>query len=157
MAEIDKEKALVRLSGHCSKREICTSKAHELMWRWGVAKHEQDEIVDYLISNRFIDDERYARSFVQDKRAFSTWGRRKVEEALKVKKISSSIIELIIREEYKENDMDSLEVMLTDKAKSIKAKDKYDFRNKLIRFGLSRGYEYSEVSDIVERVSNIYF
>ena len=152
MAEIDKDKALIKLSGHCSKREICTSKAHELMWRWGVPKHEQDEIVEYLISNRFIDDERYTRAFVQDKRAFSSWGRRKVEEALKIKRIPSNIIELVIREEYKENDLDALEIMLTDKAKNIKAKDQYDFRNKLIRFGLSRGYEYSEVSDIADKL-----
>ncbi len=138
----------------CSKREVCTGKARELMWRWGVAANIQEEIIAELIKYKYIDDLRYARFFVRDKSRFSAWGKHKITENLRVKRIPAEFIRQAIEEEYPEDDSnENLHKIMQQKLRNIKYKDVYDLRNKLVRFGLSRGYGHDEVFREVENIT----
>ncbi|MEG1553800.1 MAG: regulatory protein RecX [Rikenellaceae bacterium] len=151
MEGITKDKALIKLTDMCSKREICPSKATELMWRWGVKANDQQEILEYLTLNRFIDPKRYALLFVREKCRLGKWGKRKIIEALRIKHISKEVITTAIEQEYKE-EKETLELIITQKMKTIKGKDSRDIANKLIRFALSRGFEYEEVKNVLEKL-----
>ncbi|MEG2317624.1 MAG: regulatory protein RecX [Rikenellaceae bacterium] len=151
MEGITKDKALIKLTDMCSKREICPSKATELMWRWGVKANDQQEILEYLTLNRFIDPKRYALLFVREKCRLGKWGKRKIIEALRIKHISKEVITTAIEQEYKE-EKETLELIIKQKMKTIKGKDSRDIANKLIRFALSRGFEYEEVKNVLEKL-----
>lgn len=151
MDEITKEKALAKLANMCSKREICPSKATELMYRWGVKPNEQQEILEYLTQNRYIDPKRYATLFVREKCRVGQWGKRKIIEALRVKYLSKEVITLAMEQEYRE-DKGTLEAILKQKIKTTKGKDDRDIANKVIRFALSRGFEYEEVSETMRKL-----
>lgn len=153
MDEITKEKALTKLTDMCSKREICPSKATELMWRWGVKPDDQQEVLEYLTQNRYIDPKRYATLFVREKCRIGKWGKRKIIEALRIKHLSKEIIATALEQEYHE-DKEVLEAIIKQKIKTTKGKDANDIRNKVIRFALSRGFEYEEVSSVLKRIKN---
>lgn len=153
MDKITKEKALTKLTDMCAKREICPSKATELMWRWGVKPDEQQEILEYLTLHRYIDPKRYATLFVREKCRIGKWGKRKIIEALRVKHLSKEVISFAIEQEYRE-DKETLTTILKQKIKTTKGKDANDIRNKVIRFGLSRGFEYEDIATALKEIKN---
>ena len=63
----------------------------EKLRKWGIATDAQERIIDKLIDYKYIDDERFTRSFVRDKIVFNKWGRRKIEQALWQKRIPQYI------------------------------------------------------------------
>ena len=85
------EQALQKLAALCSQSEHCTSEMKEKMTRWGIDEDAQQRVVEYLVANRYVDDRRYARSFVNDKLKYNKWGPRKIEQSLWMKHIDESI------------------------------------------------------------------
>ncbi|MBE9488192.1 MAG: RecX family transcriptional regulator [Bacteroidetes bacterium] len=151
-----KEVALSKLMDTCSKREICESKAIEFLWRWKVNVEHHNEILESLISNKFIDNERYARLYVKGKKNLSSWGKGKIKENLSIKRIDKEIIKNVLEEEYSnEENIENLKKALSKKMKSTKYKDEYDLRNKLVRFGISRGFEYENVLSEIKNMINL--
>ncbi len=136
----------------CSKSEKCTSEIQEKLKLWGLSAEESDPVIKQLIAEKYLDDERFARAFVKDKFRFNHWGKQKIAHMLRAKNISHEILELAFEEIEEDGYSDELRKLLTDKEKSIKAKDKYDKRNKLMRFALGRGFESNKVYEILKEL-----
>jgi regulatory protein len=129
----------------CSKSEKCSSEVFEKLKSWGLSSEESEPVIEQLIREKYINDERFARAYVKDKFRFNHWGRQKIEYMLRAKKISPEILDLAFQEIVEEDYSDDLLKLIADKEKSIKAKDKYDKRNKLMRFAMGRGFESNKI------------
>jgi len=149
---IDKSKALNRAQWLCSRQEKCSSSIFAKIIQWGVLPNEANEIIESLKSDGFINENRYALNFAREKARFSKWGPRKIEMALRAKRISDTDIEQALAEIQQHTSSEQLTELLTKKAKTIKHKDSYDLKNKLLRFGISRGFEYRHVLASVDEV-----
>ena len=68
------EQALSTLMRLCARAEKSTGDARRLMRNWGVADADAEKVLDRLLSDRFIDDTRYAEAFVREKLRLSGWG-----------------------------------------------------------------------------------
>lgn len=136
----------------CSRSEKCTSEIQEKLKLWGLSSEESELVIEKLIAEKYIDDERFARAYVKDKFRFNHWGRQKIEYMLRAKYISSEILELAFEEIDVENYSDELRRLLTDKLKSTKGKDKYDLRNKLMRFAMGRGFESGQIYAVLKEM-----
>jgi regulatory protein len=130
----------------CSKSEHCTSEIQEKLKTWGLSAEDSEPVIEKLVAEKYLDDERFARAYVKDKFRFNHWGKQKIAFMLRSKNISSEILELAFEEIEDIGYSDELRKILTDKEKSIKAKDKYDKRNKLMRFAMGRGFESNQIS-----------
>ena len=147
-----KEQALTALMDRCAKAEVCISDAHRLMHRWLVTPSDQETVIRELLRERFIDEERYASAFVRDKLSFSRWGARKISEALYQKRIPAEIVKQAMEQVSQVSMGDRLEIDLRRKNNSIKVEDLYKRKEKLLRFGVSRGYDYKTVATTIERI-----
>ena len=78
----------------------------EKMTRWGIDEDAQQRVVEYLVANRYVDDRRYARSFVNDKLKYNKWGPRKIEQSLWMKHIDESILREYVCFEVRGDSMD---------------------------------------------------
>jgi regulatory protein len=136
----------------CSKSEICTADIQEKLKLWGLSAEESEPVIEQLIAEKYLDDERFARAYVKDKFRFNHWGKQKIAHMLHAKNISHEILELAFEEIEDEPYFDELRKLLTDREKSIKAKDKFDKRNKLMRFALGRGFESNKVYEILKEL-----
>jgi regulatory protein len=130
----------------CSRSEHCASEIQEKLKIWGLTSEDFEPVIEKLKEEKYIDDERFARAYVKDKFRFNHWGKQKIAFMLRSKNISAEIMELAFEEIEQEGYSDELRKILTDKEKSIKAKDKYDKRNKLMRFAMGRGFESGQIS-----------
>lgn len=145
MTEITETDAFNRLSGFCSTAEHCRSEVTEKLQRWGVAYDVIDRVVDRLEQENFIDRSRYCRAFIHDKYRFAKWGKIKIGQALRLKKISPVVYSPYLNEIDKEEYLSILDNLLKTKRKSIHAESEFELNNKLVRFALSRGFEMADI------------
>lgn len=143
----------MRLENMCIKAEHCTAEVREKLRQWGVHPDDAAEIIEALIARRFVDDKRFAAAFVRDKYRFARWGRRKIEMALRQKRISDAIINQAFEEIDNEEYTRILTELLAAKAKTLGPLTDYENRVKLFRFALSRGFESSLVSNIIKALA----
>ena len=141
----DQQSAFSKAAVICSKSETCTFDIQAKLKVWGMNEDDSDVVISQLKEEKFIDDERFARAYVKDKFRFNQWGRQKIAYMLHSKNISKEIQEAAFEEIEDDNYSDKLMKLLTDKEKSIKAKDQYDKRNKLMRFAMGKGFESGKI------------
>ena len=148
------ERALESLMLTCAKAERCISDIKRSLYRWRMNKEDYEPIIARLVREKFVDEERYARAYVRDKMNCASWGRRKIELGLKAKGIPKEIIAEALGQIEPERQADKLELMLYRRLlrEREKAKGAYDLRNRLIRWAMGRGYDYSDIQDIMERI-----
>ena len=91
MKEVTEQGAYLQLAQLCARAEHCQYELIEKMRRWEMSDEAQARVMQRLVSERYVDDERYARAFVRDKIRYNKWGRRKVEQALGMKHIDDDI------------------------------------------------------------------
>lgn len=140
MKQISEEDALLRLTSLCSAAEHCSHEMIEKMQRWQLADDAQARIIEYLVKEKYIDDERYARFFAKDKIRYNKWGRRKVEQAMWLKHIDGDIQRDVLDDIDDEEYLAVLRPLLKTKRKSVKASSDYEMNMKLIRFAMGRGF-----------------
>lgn len=146
------DEAYTALARLCARAEKSSGDARRLMRTWGVPEGEREGVLQRLLRERFIDDRRYASAFVRDKIALSGWGPYKISTALAAKGVAREIIEEALGE-CDRSKMDSrLDQMLQRKLNSLRGGTSYERRAKLMRYGLSLGYNYSIVADKVEEL-----
>ena len=146
------EQALQKLAALCSQSEHCTTEMKEKMTRWGIDEDAQQRVVEYLVANRYVDDRRYARSFVNDKLKYNKWGPRKIEQSLWMKHIDESIQREALDDVDNEEYISVLRPLLTSKRKTTKAETDYEMNQKLLRFAIGRGFTFEQVKEVIDDV-----
>ena len=146
------EQALQKLAALCSQSEHCTLEMKEKMTRWGIDEDAQQRVVEYLVANRYVDDRRYARSFVNDKLKYNKWGPRKIEQSLWMKHIDESILREALDDVDNEEYISVLRPLLTSKRKTTKAETDYEMNQKLLRFAIGRGFTFEQVKEVIDDV-----
>lgn len=139
--------ALQRVTALCAAAEHCCHDIREKLQRWGIADEDAEEVIAYLLHEKYIDEERYSIAYCRDKMRYNHWGRVKIDQGLRMLGIDSQNrrtgLEALPEEEY----YDILVHILESKQQGIKARNAYEKRGKLIRFALGRGFEMSLIQD----------
>lgn len=147
-----KEQILSALQNLCVRREYCTSDIRrKALDRCEGDAALADELMASLKADRFVDDVRYASAFAREKSSLTGWGPVKIRFALRAKGIADSDIAAGLAEIEEDRASSRLASLLQNKWKSLS--DDPAGRLKLIRFALSRGYEYSQVEGIVDEIT----
>ena len=134
----------------CSKKEYATGEIRSKLLEWDVTEELTEKILIQLLNEKFIDDERYSRAFVNDKLKFSKWGKIKIAYMLRHKHVSEGVIGEAIANIDPELYENILRDELTKKARTINAASDYEFKGKLIQFASGRGFEYELAAKLAE-------
>ena len=148
--EKTEQEAYLQLAALCAQAEHCEQEMRDKMKRWAIEPDAQDRVIARLIKERYIDNERYARAFVKDKIRYNKWGRRKVMQALWMKRIDDDILHQVLDEIDDKEYIDVLIPLLKQKRKAIKAKSDYELNQKLVRFALGRGFDFSIICQCMD-------
>lgn len=137
----EQRSAFLKASAICSRGETCTFDIQAKLKAWGLEQEDSEPVINQLKEEKYLDDERFARAYVKDKFRFNRWGRQKIAYMLHTKNISRDIQESAFEEIDQETYSEKLLELIAEKEKTIRAKDKLDKRNKLMRFAMGRGFE----------------
>mgnify|MGYP003623756234 CR=1 FL=1 len=138
--KLTEPQALNRAAAYCSKAERCEYDVRKKLISWELPDDAVSRIIKRLKDERFLSDERFSRSFINDKMRFNKWGRTKIIYELSKRNISESVY-LPILDEVSGNEFEEqLMHILRVKARTVKGKNEYDKKTKLIRFAVGRGF-----------------
>lgn len=144
------DEALAALMRLCARAEKSSGDALRLMRTWGVEPREQQRVLERLVEQRFIDDERFAGAFVREKLRLSGWGAYKIRTVLQRKGIGRDTIDRALADATDGAAMkERLRALLVRKMRTTRSATPYDLRNKLMRYGMASGYEFETVADTV--------
>jgi regulatory protein len=150
MKQKTEQDAYLTLAALCAQAEHCQYEMLEKMRRWELDDEAQARVMQRLVSERYVDDERYARAFVKDKVRYNKWGRRKVEQALWQKHIDEDIRQQVLDEIDDEEYISVLRPLLKQKRRSTKAANDYQLNQKLMRFALGRGFTFDIIRQCID-------
>lgn len=134
----------------CSRREYCVSDIRtKLMKELDGDVQKVESALNKLKEEKYVDDLRYATAYARDKAAISGWGATKIRYMLSAKGVAKDVISEALNEVDEAKASSRLEKLLENKYKSLK--DDPQWKIKLLRFALGRGYSYDEVNDQIHR------
>jgi len=143
-------RCLSRLQKLCSKAEYCRAD----VYRKALKDLEGDaeaagKVVEQLVADKYVDDARYASAYAREKAGLQGWGPVKIRFQLRAKGVSDADIASALQDVEPEKAEARLEKLLAAKARTLEGDPQ--FRLKLLKFALSRGYEYDTVEAVLKK------
>ena len=139
------DQVLDKMAKYCAYQERCVKEVRDKLKTFDIAEEEKSKILDYLLDNRFVNDERYAKAFVRGKVNQSGWGVNKIRFHLIQKGIDKNIIEEALGQTDEEAYRQRLIEILETKSKTVKAANDFEKKRKLAAYAMQKGFEGSLV------------
>lgn len=126
---------------YCAYQERTQQEVRDKLYSYGLYPDAVEEVLTDLITEDFINEERYAQSFVRGKFRQNQWGRVKIRRALQQKTISDYCIRQGMQEIDEADYQETLRRLMQKKWDTLSGEDTYRRKNKTVRFVLGKGYE----------------
>ena len=136
---------------YCKYQERCHMEVRNKLYELGFKTPEVERQISLLIENGVLNEERFAVLFAGGKFRMKHWGRVKIKQELKIRKISDYCIKKAMKEIDDEQYMHTLERLATKKAEELKKeRSSLARKGKLYRYLLQKGYEQDLVLGFVK-------
>ncbi|MFA5443540.1 MAG: regulatory protein RecX [Bacteroidales bacterium] len=145
---------LGQMQALCSRSEKCRTDIQKKLQQKEISSEDVNNILQALENDGFIDEVRYTKAYVHDKSRLQGWGPRKISGMLKMKGIPQEIIESALSQLDEESLVTRLKEALNKKDKTIKDTDPVKRHARLVRLGISKGYNYWQVLKVLEILKN---
>lgn len=149
----DEKVALTKAERYCAYQERAQQEVRDKLYEWGLWTEAVENIIAQLISSNFLNEERFANGYALGKFRQKGWGKIKIKQGLKLKKVP----DVLIKKALQQINGDDYEKMLTDvlsrKSKTVAEKDPFKRKYKLLQYAYGRGYETDIIGDILTQMS----
>jgi len=138
------------LENYCVYQERCHKEVEQKLYDLKMIPQAKEKILLHLMEHNFLNEERYAKSFVRGKFSIKKWGKIKITNQLKFKNISAYNIKSALTEIDEVDYLKTLHQIAEKKLPLIKESNSFKKRNKLSTFLISKGFESSLVFETVK-------
>ncbi|PWJ59516.1 regulatory protein [Dyadobacter jejuensis] len=145
---------LQKAAMYCAYQERTHEEVRQRLRQWNVWGEEADELIAELISQNYLNEERFAKSYAGGKFRVKGWGRRKIRQELQRRGLSEYSIGQGMNEIEDQAYAEELGSMLAKKKKQLELRetDRFKLKQKLARFAIGKGYESELVWKILEDI-----
>ena len=151
---ITQEEALRRLQRYCAYQDRCHQEVRSKLLDLGIYGMELEEIIVELISDNFLNEERFACSYARGKFRIKRWGRIRIRQELKKRQISDYCIKKAMQEIEEETYRKALIDLLIYKKGLLKEPNEYQLRNKLAQYAFNKGFESKLVWEVFKNLNS---
>ena len=144
------DQVLDKMAKYCAYQERCLKDVRDKLKTFDIPEEEKKKILDYLLENRLVNDERFAKSFVRGKVNQSGWGMNKIRFHLMQKGIDKELIDEALRQTDEEVYRQRLIDILKTKSKTIKADSDFEKKRKLAAYAMQKGFEGNLVWEVLK-------
>ena len=137
----DKKTAFQKVANWCAYQERSQQEVRDKLYEWQMRPLEVEEIISTLISENFLNEERFAFSYVSGKFNIKKWGKIKIKQGLKLKRVPDPIIKKALSSIDEDKYFETLKYLLEKKQQTEKEKNAIKRQFKLVNYLYSRGYE----------------
>ncbi|MBL4676059.1 MAG: RecX family transcriptional regulator [Mucilaginibacter sp.] len=142
--------ARAKAEHYCAYQERSQQEVRDKLYDWRLWPDGVEQIISYLIEENFLNEERFAKAYVQGKFNQKQWGRIKIKMGLKLKRVSPALIKKALLIIDVDDYLNTLTRLIEKKAATIAEKDSFKRRYKLQQYAMSRGYEADLISDVLK-------
>ena len=146
------DQVLDKMAKYCAYQERCVKDVKDKLKTFDLPQEEKDKILDYLLDNRFVNDERFAKSFVRGKVNQSGWGLNKIRFHLVQKGIAKELIDEALGQTDEAVYRQRLIDILRTKSKTVKASNDFEMKRKLAAYAMQKGFEGSLVWEVLKEL-----
>lgn len=146
------DEAWERITNYCALEDRCQQQVMEKLNRMLSNQDVIEELLVRLIEQRFVDEERYARSYVRGKFKIKRWGRLKIKQGLYYKAISDYCTRKAFEEIDEAAYRDTVMEVLHKKNNILRESDPYKRKQKLMQYLASRGFESQYIYDAIDQL-----
>jgi regulatory protein len=147
--EISAREAYQKVTAFCAYQERSIQEVKEKLYALEVEEEVVEAIVEQLVEDKFISQERFAKAFAGGKFRLKKWGRNKIRQELKMRGLTDAQIRLGLQEIDPDLYEQALFDLLEKKHRLEKTTSNLERKQKLLRFGLSKGYEQDMIWDVI--------
>ena len=144
------DQVLDKMAKYCAYQERCVKDVRDKLKTYDIPQEDRDRILDFLLDNRFVDDDRFAKSFVRGKINQSGWGVNKIRFHLLQKGIAKEIVDETIEQTDEKVYRQRLMDILNAKTKTVKAASDYEKKRKLAAYAMQKGFEGALVWEVLK-------
>lgn len=134
----------------CAFQERSQQEVRDKLYDYGLKPTAVEDMISKLITDNFLNEERFAIAFAGGKFRQLGWGKVRIRSALKMKRVSEYCIRKALSVISDSDYHAMLEKVIEKRKKSVKEKDPFKRTYKLMSYAISRGYE----PDIVHEFLN---
>lgn len=147
------DEGLENMKKYCVEQDRCQSEVRSKLIDHQIYGERTEGIIADLISEGYLDEQRFAASFVRGKFRMNHWGKIKIKQGLKQKQISEYCIKKAFESELKESDyLQALKSILEKKLITLKDTNKFQKKQKLIQHAVSKGFEIFYIEQVLEEM-----
>lgn len=151
--ELSKKEVLQKLASYCAYQERCLQEVNQKLFEYELAEEEKNWVIESLISENFIDELRFARTFCRSKFTYKKWGRNKIRFALRGKGIENRFIDQGLKEIVETDYLITLEELLAKKKKALGEIEPFALQKKLYAYAVNKGYEAELVHTLLGQLA----
>ena len=137
------DEAKLVLEKYCIYQDRCHQEVLDKLYKMNMITEVQEVILIHLIQSNFLNEERFAKSFTLGRFNQKKWGKIKITNQLRFKKISPVNIQIALNEINEDDYLETLKTLADKKIHQVKATNSFEKRKKIIYFLQSKGYEFS--------------
>ena len=144
-----RQQAKVKAESYCAYQERSQFEIRNKLYEWGLFQNEVEEIISELIESNFLNEERFALAYTLGKFRIKSWGKIKIKQALKLKRVPDKLIKKSLQSIDDDDYLTMLKRILEKKAEIITETDPFKRRYLLTRYGSGKGFELDLISDLL--------
>jgi regulatory protein len=144
--------AKIKIASFCAYQERSQQEVRERLKERGIHGDAAEELISLMISEGFLNEERFAKAFVRGKFRLKKWGRNKISHELKSKQLSANCIKSGMQEIDHEEYIQTLSELAEKKAITIKDQDPFKRRYKIYQYLLTKGYENDLINMVLDQL-----
>jgi regulatory protein len=146
----DPKTGLAKAERYCAYQERSQQEMRGKLYDWGLYPKDVEQIISNLIEHNFLNEERFAKAYTKGKFSQKGWGRVKIKQGLKFKKVPDVLIRKALLTIDGDDYIKTLEKLLAKKAAILPEKDSYKRRYKLQQYAMGRGFEGDLIADVLK-------
>jgi regulatory protein len=147
---LDKKAAMLKAEHYCAYQERAQQEVRNKLYEWGLRSDEVEEVISELILTNFLNEERFAMAYVSGKFKIKKWGKIKIKQGLKLKKIPERMIREALNTIDFEEYLETIRATAEKKIRLITEKNGLKKKYKLISFLQSKGFENDLIFDVLK-------
>lgn len=146
------KEAIQKIEHYCAYQERCHEEVVSKLWDMKLNQNEIDEVIVHLIEHNFLNEARFACSFARGKHRIKHWGKIRITNELKMRKINQTLINLALKEIDPEEYIATFEELAEKNWNSITENNTLKKRKKFCDYMLRRGFESNLIYDKVKEL-----
>jgi regulatory protein len=147
---IDERAARAKAESYCAYQERSQQEVRDKLYEWGQRSNDVENIISGLIGDNFLNEERFSKVYAQGKFRQKGWGKLKIKQGLKFKRVPDVLIKKALQTIPDDDYLQMLQKLLAKKEAGLNEKDPYKRKYKLQQYALSRGYEGDLILEILK-------